>query len=52
MDFGDKRVNERFIMTAERMLSSPESSINQACIGWAETKAAYRLFDNDRVAEV
>jgi Transposase DNA-binding/Transposase DDE domain len=48
---GDKRLDERFIMTAERLLASPESSINQACIGWSETKAAYRLFDNERVTE-
>jgi hypothetical protein len=29
----------------------PESSINQACGEWAETKAAYRFFQNDHVDE-
>jgi len=27
----------------------PESSINQACSDWAETKAAYRFFHNEKV---
>jgi hypothetical protein len=27
----------------------PESSINQACVDWAETKAAYRFFHNEDV---
>jgi hypothetical protein len=49
IDLGDKRLDERFIKTAEMMFASPESSINQACIGWPETKGAYRLFDNDKV---
>jgi hypothetical protein len=29
--------------------TAPESSINQACEDWAETKAAYRFFKNDNV---
>lgn len=49
INFGDRRLSERFITTAERLLMNPEASVNQACIGWAETKAAYRLFDNDSV---
>ena len=30
-------------------ISLPESSINQACGRWSETKAAYRFFQNENV---
>ncbi len=46
IDFGDRRMNDRFLLTASRLASSPESSINQACHSWKETKAAYRMFGN------
>jgi hypothetical protein len=49
VELGDARLNERLIVTAERMLSRPQASINQACTTWAETKAAYRFFGNGRV---
>jgi hypothetical protein len=49
LELGDSRLNERFIMTAERLFASPESSVNQACVSWSESKAAYRLFDNEKV---
>lgn len=49
VDLGDSRLNERLIATAERMLAKPQASINGACAGWAETKAAYRFFANPKV---
>ena len=49
IDFGDKRLNERFIKTAQRISEQPTASINQACTDWAEAKGAYRLFDNEKI---
>lgn len=49
VDFGDKRLNVRFQKTAEKLSEQPLSSINQACGNWADTKAAYRLFDNEKI---
>lgn len=48
-DLGDKRLNDRLISICDRFSESPESSINQACEDWAETKAAYRFFQNQDV---
>jgi hypothetical protein len=50
IQLGDYRLNQRFIHTAELLLASPESSINQACISWSNSKGAYRLFDNEKVS--
>jgi len=49
IDFGDRRLNVRFQKTAQRVAEQPLASINQACSDWAETKGAYRLFDNEKV---
>jgi hypothetical protein len=50
-DFGDPRLTDRLVKIADRISDSPESPINQACSGWAETKAAYRFFQNENVSE-
>lgn len=50
IDFGDKRLTERWIQVADELESYPQSSINAACGDWTSTKAAYRLFDNEKVA--
>ena len=47
---GDKRLNARLIRLCDRFSGSPESPINQACTDRAETKAAYRFFQNEGVA--
>lgn len=39
---GDRRLNKRTMLLAERMASIP-----QACGGWAETQAAYRHLSQD-----
>jgi hypothetical protein len=49
IDFGDKRLNERLIKICNRFSDAPESPINQACVDWKETKAAYRFFQNEKV---
>jgi Transposase DNA-binding/Transposase Tn5 dimerisation domain len=48
-DLGDKRLNDRLVSLCDRFSESPESPISQACKGWAETKAAYRFFQNQDV---
>jgi hypothetical protein len=47
--FGDKRLDARLIKLCDRFSDAPESPINQACLDWAETKAAYRFFQNSKV---
>lgn len=49
LQLGDRRLNQRLIQTAAMMAQQPLSSLNQACPAWADTKAAYRLFANERV---
>jgi hypothetical protein len=45
----DKRLNARMMMILDQLGSRPTGSIPNACGGYAETTAAYRFFDNDRV---
>jgi len=49
VDLDDKRLNLRLIKLCDSFSDSPESPINQACADWAETKAAYRFFQNKTV---
>jgi Transposase DNA-binding/Transposase Tn5 dimerisation domain len=49
VDLGDVRLDRRFEMVLERLAARPSVSIPAACKGLAETQAAYRFFDNDRV---
>ncbi len=46
----DKRLNARMRDILDQLVSRPTGSIPSACRGYAETAAAYRFFDNDRVA--
>jgi hypothetical protein len=45
----DERLNQRDRLLLERLADKPTLSIPAACDGWAETQAAYRFFDNDRI---
>jgi hypothetical protein len=47
IDLGDKRLDKRAILLAERLAEKPTASIPGACGGWAETQAAYRFFAQD-----
>ena len=49
VSLGDKRLDARLITLCDRFSDAPESPINQACRDWAETKAAYRFFQNENV---
>jgi len=49
LDLGDARLNKRTCRLIETLGSHPDRSIPTACGGWDETKAAYRLFDSDKV---
>jgi len=46
---GDERLNKRLVSLLNALGNNPQASIPVACGGWAETKAAYRFFDNDHV---
>ena len=50
VELGDKRLEQRLCDVATRLSGKPESPINQASEDWAATKAAYRLFDNEKVS--
>lgn len=50
-DFKDERLGKRFRALLAQLSSSPGDSIPLVCQDWANTKAAYRFFDNDRVSE-
>ncbi len=49
VNLGDERLNRRVVQVLEQLGEKPTPSIPTACKGWAETMAAYRLFDNDKV---
>ncbi len=49
VDLGDERLNKRLSIISERFAQSPLSPINNACDDWAETKAAYRFFRNEKI---
>lgn len=46
VDLGDRRLDNRAKSLLETLAADPAASINAACGGWAETQAAYRLFNN------
>ena len=46
----DKRLNQRCQKIAEVLEQPPTEPINQASEDWADTKAAYRFFDNPKVS--
>lgn len=49
--FRDARLRKRFGLLLERLRKGMGQSIPLACQDWANTKAAYRFMDNDRVNE-
>jgi hypothetical protein len=49
--FADERLNKRLRILLERMGDAMGDSIPLACQDWANTKAAYRFFSNDRISE-
>lgn len=49
--FVDERLGKRFRTLLEQLSDGAGESIPMACRDWANTKAAYRFFDNERVNE-
>src|ERR1700675_122077 len=49
--FRDQRLMKRFKMLLGRLWKGMGKTIPLACVDWANTKAAYRFLDNDRVSE-
>jgi len=49
IDLGDERLNRRAPQLLGQLAAKPSQSIPAACGGWAETQAAYRFFDNQKV---
>lgn len=49
--FADARLGQRLRKLIEQMGSAIGASLPLACQDWANTKAAYRFFSNDRVSE-
>ena len=49
--FKDTRLNKRFQKLCESLYAGIGESIPYACQDWANTKAAYRFFSNDRINE-
>lgn len=47
----DECLGKRFRLRFAQLSSSPGDSIPLVCQDWANMKAAYRFFDNDRVNE-
>ena len=50
IDLGDGRLNRRAEILLAQLGNKPTLSIPGACGGWAETRAAYRLFDHPAVS--
>lgn len=48
-DLGDVRRTKRLRKVAKQMLDAPEKSLPEQNTGWADLKAAYRLFDSPNV---
>src|SRR5690242_1396663 len=49
--FADERLGRRLRALLAKMAGAMGGSIPLACQDWANTKAAYRFFSNDRVSE-
>ena len=48
-NLADKRLDRRFSEIFQALSERPNVSIPAACGGHAETMAAYRFFDNDKI---
>jgi hypothetical protein len=49
VDLADSRLNDRFQQLGSALGKQPLAPINAACEDWADSKAAYRFFDNEKV---
>jgi hypothetical protein len=51
-NLGDKRRTLRLTRLAEQRCSHPQASFSQACGNNAETKAAYRFYENNSISNI
>jgi len=51
ISLGDKRLDKRLKKVTEQLSKKPQASINHSCETAKDTKAAYRLFSNEKVTE-
>lgn len=49
IDLGDKRLDKRVVLLADRLSAKPTASITGACHGWAETQAACRSLSQEEI---
>ena len=49
--FADERLGQRFRKLVDQLEGAMGESLPLACQDWANTKAAYRFFSNERVSE-
>ena len=49
--FGDQRLGKRYRSVLKQLSESSAESIPMACQDWANAKAAYRFFANERVTD-
>ena len=49
-EFADAQLGRRFGMLMEQLSTGLGQTLPLACGDWANTKAAYRFLDNDRVS--
>ena len=49
IDLGDRRLDRRAVLLAERLAAKPEASVPQTCGSRAETMTAYRFFQYERL---
>lgn len=49
VNFGDKRLDKRFLKVAGSQAKTPQLSINASSADWSCAKGAYRLFNNPKV---
>lgn len=50
INLNDKRLNDRLLLVANQLSMNAVAPINQACGSWKDSKAAYRLFNNNKVS--
>ena len=48
VSLGDARLDWRLRDTGSKLAAQPGALISQACVDWADTRASYRLFENEK----
>lgn len=51
VELGDQRLDQRFLKVSGDLLDNSTASIMEASHSWHDAKAAYRLFDNEKLSE-